>query len=294
VRLVEDKGVCPVSQPPDNNDTNLDSNQDPKHIADRAAHSQYNETFIAALQWLWGDGNLAPGGTDDLAVMLGGINTQGKRILDIGSGLGAIAVELAANYGAARVTGIDVEPHLVAHSRERAAKAGVADRVSFETVTPGPLPFADASFDIVVTKDAIIHIPDKAAFYQDVRRVLQPGGVFAGSDWLRGGSGDYSETARQWLEIVHLDFEMQNLEQTTEALQRSGFEQVRLNDRNAWYQQEIKHELATLEGDKYHALAELIGAEAAQHRLHSSRLKQQVVNEGFLRPTHFSAVKPAR
>jgi phosphoethanolamine N-methyltransferase len=256
-------------------------------------NSQYNETFITALQWLWGDGNLAPGGTDDLGEMLDGIDTQAMDILDVGCGLGAIAVDLVQNRGAASVVGVDVEPHLVAHSRERAKKAGVHDTVSFQVVTPGPLPFADDTFDLVVTKDAIIHIPDKAAFYADVLRVLKPSGAFAGSDWLRGGEGPCSDNATRWLEIVHLDFEMQNLQQTSMALQQSGFAQVRLNDRNAWYKEEIKSELATLEGDKYQRLAELIGNEAAEHRLQSSRLKQQVVEEGFLRPTHFVAIKPA-
>jgi len=180
-------------------------------------NSQYNETFITALQWLWGDGNLAPGGTDDLSEMLDGIDTQAMDILDVGCGLGAIAVDLVQNRGAASVVG----------------------------------------------------------------------------DWLRGGEGPCSDNATRWLEIVHLDFEMQNLQQTSMALQQSGFAQVRLNDRNAWYKEEIKSELATLEGDKYQRLAELIGNEAAEHRLQSSRLKQQVVEEGFLRPTHFVAIKPA-
>jgi len=255
-------------------------------------HSQYNETFITALQWLWGDGNMAPGGTDDLADMLGDIEPRNKTILDIGSGLGAIAVELACKYGAASVIGVDVEPHLVEHSRERARKNGLDDKVSFKQVSPGALPFSDSTFDIVLTKDAIVHIPDKPPFYRDILRVLKPGGAFVGSDWLRGGSGTYSETAAQWLEIVHLDFEMQNLDQTSKAMQQSGFENVSLNDRNEWYKEEIKAELATLEGEKFHQLTKLIGADAADHRLHSSRLKQQVVEEGFLRPTHFKAHKP--
>jgi len=261
-------------------------------LEDRGKNSQYNETFIAALQWLWGDGNMAPGGTNDLGVMLRGIDTQNKVILDVGSGLGAIAVALAKDYSAASVIGIDVEPHLVEHSCERAKKANLTDKVEFQQVVPGPLPFSDNTFDIVVTKDAIVHIPDKAEFYRDVLRVLKPGGAFVGSDWLRGGQGAHSDTAARWLEIVHLDFELQNLQQTSQALQQSGFENIRLNDRNEWYKNEIKNELATLAGDKFNQLAKLIGAEAAHHRLRSSQLKQQVVEEGFLRPTHFVAIKP--
>jgi len=254
--------------------------------------SQYNESFITALQWLWGDGNMAPGGTDDLGDLLAGVETQNKSILDVGSGLGAIAVALVKDYHADSVIGVDVEPHLVEHSRQRVKKAGLDEKITFKMVTPGPLPFDDGLFDIVVTKDAIVHIPDKARFYEDILRILKPGGVFAGSDWLRGGQGAYSENASRWLEIVHLDFELQNLQQTSTALLESGFETVRMNDRNEWYQKEIKAELATLAGEKYNQLVQLIGNEAAEHRLQSSRLKQQVVDEGFLRPTHFVGFKP--
>ena len=267
-------------------------NLDKRDLEERRRNSQYNDTFITGLQWLWGDGNMAPGGTDDLGEMLGGIDSRNKSVLDVGSGLGAIAIALVRDYQAASVIGVDVEPHLVEHSRERARKAGLADKVSFEQVTPGTLPFKDNSFDIVVTKDAIVHIPDKAQFYKDILRVLKPGGAFAGSDWLRKGQGACSDTAAAWLEIVHLDFELQNLEQTSTALQQSGFERIRLNDRNEWYKEEIKNELATLAGEKYNKLASLIGADAAEHRLRSCQLKQQAVEEGFLRPTHFLAFKP--
>ena len=169
-------------------DRNAD-NLDKKDLEERRRTSQYNDTFITGLQWLWGDGNMAPGGTDDLGEMLGGIDSRNKSVLDVGSGLGAIAIALVRDYQAASVIGVDVEPHLVEHSRERARKAGLADKVSFEQVTPGTLPFKDNSFDIVVTKDAIVHIPDKAQFYKDILRVLKPGGAFAGSDWLRKGQG---------------------------------------------------------------------------------------------------------
>ena len=187
-------------------------NLEKRDLEESRRNRQYNDTFITGLQWLWGDGNMAPGGTDDLGEMLGGIDSRNKSVLDVGSGLGAIAIALVRDYQAASVIGVDVEPHLVEHSRERARKAGLADKVSFEQVTPGTLPFKDNSFDIVVTKDAIVHIPDKAQFYKDILRVLKPGGAFAGSDWLRKGQGACSDTAAAWLEIVHLDFELQNPE----------------------------------------------------------------------------------
>ena len=130
--------------------------------------SQYNETFANALQWLWGDGFWAPGGPEDVAALMQDVDAKGRDVLDIGCGLGVISVMLADIYGAKSVVGIDVEQHLIDHSTQRAAAAGVADRVSFKLVEPGPLPFDDASLDIVFSKDVIVHIPDKQGFYKDI------------------------------------------------------------------------------------------------------------------------------
>lgn len=258
-----------------------------------ASHqNEYNEDFITALQWMWGDGYLSPGGPEEVAKMLHGVEVRGKRVLDVGCGLGAIDVLLSQTYGAASVVGIDIERPLVDHARSRIEKAGLGGSVRVECVEPGPLPFDEASFDMVFSKDSIIHIPDKAAFYAEVLRVLTPGGIFVGSDWLRGGSGPYSEQMQLWLELVHLTFDMKNLDQTQVALTQAGFVQVQLEDRNEWYRKEVRNELATISGDKLDELARRIGRENADHRIKSSSAKQVVIERGELRPTHFVGNKP--
>lgn len=225
--------------------------------------------------------------------MLREVDVGGRHVLDIGCGLGAAAVELAQKHGARSVLGVDVERHLIEQAGERAAAAGLSDRVRFRLIDPGPLPFDDAAFDMVFTKDAIVHIPDKAACYAEVYRVLGPGGVFVGSDWLRGGEETCTSEARDWLDFVRLDFRMETLDQTRHALQRCGFEGVELVDRNEWYRGEIGNELATLSGENYEELVRRVGREAAEHRLESSTRKQRVIELGFLRPTHFVGYKSA-
>lgn len=262
-------------------------------MSNDAPSTPYNENFTVALQWMWGDGYLAPGGPEEVAELLKPVSLVGQKVLDIGSGLGAIDVLLAEKYGAKEVVGIDVESHLIDHSKSRAERVGLSDRVTFELVEPGPLPFPDASFDVVFSKDAIVHIPDKAAMYVEVLRVLRPGGFFVGSDWLRGDESTYGEAAKNWLNVVHLNFELQDLAHTQSAIERAGFERVLMNDRNAWYQDVVREELATLSGEKLEGLASRIGADQAAYRLESSRLKQQAIEHGFLRPTHFVGYKPA-
>ena len=62
-------------------------------------------------------------------------------MLDIGCGTGGAALEMAREYGAGRVTGIDVEPQLIERTRRRISDAGVADTVELQLVEPGPLNF---------------------------------------------------------------------------------------------------------------------------------------------------------
>jgi phosphoethanolamine N-methyltransferase len=145
---------------------------------------QYAKAFSDALQFMWGKGFLSPGGPAEVRQMLDGESLEGKRVLDIGSGLGGVDLLLVVGHGAAEVVGIDVEPRLIDEARDLVRSASLEGRIRFDLIEPGPLPFADESFDVVFSKDAMVHIPDKASLYREVLRVLKPGGRFTAADWL--------------------------------------------------------------------------------------------------------------
>ncbi len=254
---------------------------------------EYTQSFITGLEWIWGEGYLSPGGAQEVAELLRGVNLTDKNVLDIGCGLGAIDVLLVKQFNAAQVVGIDVESTLIERSRQAIAAAKLSEQISIMQVEPGPLPFDAASFDVVFSKDSIIHIPDKAALYTDVLTILRPGGVFIGSDWLRGGEGKYSTQMQAWLDIVELSFEMKNLDQTRAALEQAGFLDIRMRDRNEWYKEFIKDELATLSEQGRAGLADKVGKQTAEQRLTSCTAKQLAVENGDLRPCHFVGYKPA-
>ena len=254
--------------------------------------NEYTDDFVAGLEWMWGKGFLSPGGPAEVAAILEDVDLTGARVLDIGCGLGVIDLLLVREHGAGHVTGIDIDQPLIDRARQATEQAGLSDRIDLQLVEPGPFPFADESFDVVFSKDAIIHIPDKPALYGEVLRVLRAGGIFAASDWLYGGKRPYSEEMRAWLDIVGITFDMESPENSAVALAQAGFTGVKLRDRNAWYQRAVRDEMATISGHNFERLVKALGREAAQRRLASTSAKVVVVDSGELRPVHLYGSKP--
>ena len=254
--------------------------------------SSYTTEIITALQWMWGDGYLAPGGPEEVAELIQDADLTGCDILDVGCGLGGIDVELIERYQANSVVGIDVESHLIEMAKERINLAGLSDNVEFKLVEPGPLPFDSEVFDVVFSKDAIVHIENKLAFYQEALRVLKKGGVFIWSDWLCGREATLTPEVTDYLNLVNLSYHLLTSEETRQLVCEAGFEDVQTRDRNEWYREAIKDELATLSGDNLIGLSEQVGQKHAEYRLQVSSLKQQAIEQGFLRPTHFIGHKP--
>ena len=132
----------------------------------------------------------------------------GARVLDVGCGTGWLADHFA-DY-----TGLDGSPDAVAAAVERGRDVRLHDVAE-------PLPCEDTSFDAVVMKDLLEHVPDPVALVREVRRVLRPGGrVFASSpDAQRWVWDDYTHRrpftrksfrllfADQGLDVEHVGYE---------------------------------------------------------------------------------------
>lgn len=252
----------------------------------------YDDRHIAFLEALWGEGYLSPGGAQEVARVIEGLNLTGASVLDIGCGSGAIAVSLVRDHNAGHVTGIDVETPVCAASTHRVAQACLSDRITIREVSPGPLPFDDAAFDVVFSKDSIIHIPDKEALAADVFRVLKPGGWFAASDWLISHDGAPSPEMAHYIALEDLDFAMASPHRYAAALQAAGFTDIALTNRNPWYAKVAQLELARFLGPERPDFEAAHGADLIADQIATWQAMIGVLQSGEHCPHHLRARKP--
>jgi SAM-dependent methyltransferase len=114
--------------------------------------------------------------------------TESMAILDVGSGLGGAARQLALEFGC-RVTGLDLTEEYCQVANMLARRLGLEARVHYLHGDALAMPFEDASFDILWTQHAAMNIADKEGLYRELWRVLKPGGKLALYDILAGEGG---------------------------------------------------------------------------------------------------------
>lgn len=129
------------------------------------------------------------------AIELSGLRQQqGLKMADIGCGTGASTLVLARELDA-EIMAIDFLPEFLETLKDRAKKAGLADRISTQAISMDSLPLAPGSLDALWSEGAIYNIGFEAGV-RDWRRFLKPGGILAVSEltWLTDSRPEELET----------------------------------------------------------------------------------------------------
>lgn len=107
------------------------------------------------------------------------------KLLEVPVGTGVLTMPVYNDLPDAEITCLDYSEAMMAAAKRRAAGAGIRN-VTFVRGDVGALPFADESFDVVLSLNGFHAFPDKDAAYRETYRVLKPGGTFCGCFYIQG------------------------------------------------------------------------------------------------------------
>jgi phosphoethanolamine N-methyltransferase len=97
---------------------------------------------------------------------------------------------------------------------------------------------------------------------------------------------------REFFRLEGIAYNMADLAETTATLARAGFTEIEARDRNSWYRDLARRELAALEGELRPLVTARIGEDRAEHFIRNWRQMVLVLDRGELRPAHLKARKP--
>ncbi|MBM4068377.1 MAG: class I SAM-dependent methyltransferase [Planctomycetes bacterium] len=131
---------------------------------DAMDHSHVNRAFVADFLAVWrGDG----------------------MVLDVGTGTAQIPIELCRQHPGVHVVAIDLAVHMLQVGNENIRREHLSERIRLERIDAKLMPFADGSFQAVMSNSIVHHIPSPGGALAEMVRVTAPGGVIFVRDLLR-------------------------------------------------------------------------------------------------------------
>src|SRR5262249_16867482 len=144
---------------------------------------------------------------------------RGKKILELGCGIGNAALRMVEDYGAEAVEAITISNEQLRLCRRAADSSPNGRRTNFHLMDAHRLQFGPESFDAVIAMESIFHM-DRDTVLAEVTRVLRPGGQFAFCDAYPEDGGILHTKAGEHTLI--------NVNQTLALLRKHGFANIRL------------------------------------------------------------------
>lgn len=251
--------------------------------------NNYNESNIDTMEMVYGKGYLSAGGDAEVLKILSAVDIRGKRVLDIGCGLGGACVAMAKNLNPQRVVGFDIDPVVLDRAQKLIEEKHLQDIIELVSGVAGPLPFEDSSFDVVYVTAVSCHMPDLSGFFQDVHRVLKPGGYVLGSEWMIKENNAAYRGFDDLLRQRGLNFYFVDQTEFVEALNSASLANIQINDRTAAFTAFSKLGVQQVENELKESIVSKLGQAGYDAFLHWTRIRYVGLADGGLLQQHFRA-----
>ncbi|XP_041652993.1 phosphoethanolamine methyltransferase isoform X2 [Cheilinus undulatus] len=215
-------------------------------------NQQYTNRGILRYEKMFGAGYVSTGGPSTTKEFLDMLNLKpGQKVLDVGCGIGGGDFYMAKTFGV-EVLGLDLSDNMVDIALERAVTEKLPS-VQFEVADATKRTFPEGSFDVVYSRDTILHIDDKLALFKRFHSWLKPGGQLLISDYCCG--------EKPWTPVFEAYVKQRGYilctpSQYSKFIEEAGFSNVRAEDQTAQFIGVIKTELQRAEAIKDEFIAE--------------------------------------
>uniref|UniRef100_A0A671KY15 phosphoethanolamine N-methyltransferase n=1 Tax=Sinocyclocheilus anshuiensis TaxID=1608454 RepID=A0A671KY15_9TELE len=174
-------------------------------------NQQYTRRGILRYEKMFGSGYVSTGGISTTKEFVDMVNlTAGQKVLDVGCGIGGGDFYMAKTFGV-EVLGMDLSSNMVEIAMERAVKEKLP-LVQFEVSDATKRKFPDSTFDVVYSRDTILHIRDKLDLFRKFYSWLKPGGKLLISDYCSGtGTNSFNVRAEdrteQFIQVIKVELQ---------------------------------------------------------------------------------------
>jgi len=217
--------------------------------------NQYTKNGILRYERIFGDGFVSTGGKKSTAEVMAKLNLKpDETILDIGCGIGGSAFFAVTNYKA-KVHGVDLSSNMVNLAKERADNwltPNDRNKVFFELVDITQQDYPANTYDVIYSRDALLHIADKDTLFNKCYKWLKPGGRLLITDYACG-----EKSSTEFVEYVkQRNYHLVTVPEYGKLLEKAGFATVSAIDYSQRFVQILKEELAGFEVQKNSFLEE--------------------------------------
>ncbi|KAK2999648.1 hypothetical protein RJ639_023765, partial [Escallonia herrerae] len=211
------------------------SSEDDRRFQRFLDNVQYKCSGILRYERIFGQGFVSTGGIDTTKEFVSKLALKpGQKVLDVGCGIGGGDFYMAENFDV-DVVGIDLSVNMISFALERAI--GLKCSVEFEVADCTTITYPDNTFDVIYSRDTILHIQDKPALFKSFYKWLKPGGKVLISDYCRR-AGSPSEEFAEYIKQRGYDLhdvesygELVLLVNVLKMLRNAGFDKVIAEDR---------------------------------------------------------------
>jgi sarcosine/dimethylglycine N-methyltransferase len=166
---------------------------------------------------------------------------QGSLVADFCAGLGGPARYIAQRYSASVIC-IEINPDRAQGAVDLTRRVGLAGAVSVVRGDVMRAPVASASVDAVISQEAMLHVPDKAAAIREAFRILKPGGRLAFTDWVLHKDWSDRDADLMWRGMAVQA--LQSGQSYIRMLGKAGFRNIEVQDLTGEWAQILQDRLA--------------------------------------------------